>query len=159
MNILALDLGTKTGVAWVKGGFVGSEIHDLTPGREADPLLRYDRFERMLRGMLTAEGGFDRVAYELVKGWKSTYAQEVYDGFKFTLMRVCRECETPQEGVHVGTIKKHATGMGNANKKAVVLAMRGLGWKPRDDNEADAQAILEWACEQHGIKLPERRCA
>jgi Holliday junction resolvasome RuvABC endonuclease subunit len=51
--------------------------------------------------------------------------------------------------VPVGTIKKHATGKGNAGKEEVVAAMRGRGHAPADDNEADALAILHWVVEIH----------
>ena len=49
----------------------------------------------------------------------------------------------PYSGVPVGTIKKHVTGKGNANKQAIINAVRGLGFDPRDDNEADALALLD----------------
>jgi len=47
--------------------------------------------------------------------------------------------------VPVGTIKKHATGRGNANKLMMITAMQALGHNPVDDNEADALALLRWA--------------
>ena len=50
----------------------------------------------------------------------------------------------------VGTIKRFATGKGNADKAAVIDAMRARGFAPRDDNEADALAILIWAIETRG---------
>ena len=45
----------------------------------------------------------------------------------------------------MGTIKKHATGKGNASKTEVIDAMRALGHPVTDDNEADALALLHWA--------------
>jgi len=53
-------------------------------------------------------------------------------------------------GVPVGTIKRHATGKGNADKEAMVVAARARGFSPADDNEADAIAILHWAIETNG---------
>jgi crossover junction endodeoxyribonuclease RuvC len=47
--------------------------------------------------------------------------------------------------VPVGTIKRHVTGRGNADKDAVIAAVRALGFDPIDDNEADALALLDWA--------------
>ena len=44
----------------------------------------------------------------------------------------------------MGTIKKHATGTGNAGK-AEMIAARVRGFNPQDDNEADALALLAWA--------------
>lgn len=48
----------------------------------------------------------------------------------------------PYCGVPIGSIKKHTTGKGNADKAAVMAAMRALGFEPGDDNEADALALL-----------------
>ena len=56
----------------------------------------------------------------------------------------------PYEGVPVGTIKRHAAGNGNADKSAMVAAVRARGFSPADDNEADAIALLLWAIETNG---------
>jgi Holliday junction resolvasome RuvABC endonuclease subunit len=54
------------------------------------------------------------------------------------------------QGVPVGTIKRYATGKGNADKAAMVAAMRARGFAPVDDNEADALALLLWATDAEG---------
>ena len=56
----------------------------------------------------------------------------------------------PYGGVPVGTIKRFATGRGNADKAAVIVAMQARGFHPADDNEADALALLLWAVETRG---------
>jgi Holliday junction resolvasome RuvABC endonuclease subunit len=56
----------------------------------------------------------------------------------------------PYQGVSVGAIKRHATGKGNADKQAVIAAIKSRGFTPADDNEADAIAILLWAIETEG---------
>ena len=56
----------------------------------------------------------------------------------------------PYQGVPVGSIKKHATGKGNADKVSMINAARARGYSPADDNEADAIAILHWALETRG---------
>jgi Holliday junction resolvasome RuvABC endonuclease subunit len=56
----------------------------------------------------------------------------------------------PSSGTPVGTIKRHATGKGNADKAAMIAAVRARGFNPADDNEADAIAILLWAIETGG---------
>jgi Holliday junction resolvasome RuvABC endonuclease subunit len=56
----------------------------------------------------------------------------------------------PYRGVPVGTIKRHITGRGNADKDAVIAAVRALGFDPVDDNEADALALLDWALRYGG---------
>lgn len=50
----------------------------------------------------------------------------------------------------VGTIKRHATAKGNAGKDAVIAAVAARGFNPKDDNEADAIALLLWAIETKG---------
>jgi Holliday junction resolvasome RuvABC endonuclease subunit len=52
--------------------------------------------------------------------------------------------------VPVGTIKRFATGKGNAGKEAVVAAVRSRGFARADENEADAIALLLWAIETDG---------
>ena len=47
--------------------------------------------------------------------------------------------------VHTATLKKFATGKGNAGKKEMIAAARARGWAPADDNMADALTELtEW---------------
>ena len=50
----------------------------------------------------------------------------------------------------MGTIKRFITGKGNADKEAVMAAVRARGFHPADDNEADAIAILLWAIKTKG---------
>ena len=66
-----------------------------------------------------------------------------------TLTSWCEHHKIPYQGVPVGTIKKHATGKGNAGKQDMVEAMQAKGHPITDDNEADALAILHWSLEQH----------
>ena len=51
----------------------------------------------------------------------------------------------------MGTIKKHATGKGNASKDEMVASARARGHTPVDDNEADALALLSWAVHHHDV--------
>ena len=64
-----------------------------------------------------------------------------------TLTAWCEQNNIPYQGVPVGSIKKHATGRGNADKQAMVASMQLLGHPVTDDNEADALALLHWALE------------
>ncbi|AOE88332.1 hypothetical protein LBM341_00014 [Ralstonia solanacearum] len=59
----------------------------------------------------------------------------------------CEHHNIPYIGVPVGTIKKHATGKGNASKNEIIASVSKRGHEPVDDNEADALAILYWAAE------------
>lgn len=60
----------------------------------------------------------------------------------YTLAAVCTEFSIRCDGVPVGTIKKGMTGNGRASKQDIINATRSCGFKPFDDNEADAIALL-----------------
>jgi Holliday junction resolvasome RuvABC endonuclease subunit len=66
----------------------------------------------------------------------------------YTLAAVCEELGVKCTGVPVGTIKKFATGRGNASKEEMIAAAKSRGFEPVDDNEADALAILFLALRQ-----------
>ena len=53
-----------------------------------------------------------------------------------------RDRNIPYQGVPVGTIKKHATGKGNAGKDDMIASVRLRGHTPADDNEADALSLI-----------------
>ncbi|WP_341792116.1 hypothetical protein [Rickettsia endosymbiont of Gonocerus acuteangulatus] len=48
------------------------------------------------------------------------------------------------------TIKKHITGKGNATKYAVLNAIKQKGFEPRDNNEADSLALLDYVLSKYG---------
>ena len=83
-----------------------------------------------------------KVTYEEVMRWSSGNAAKVYCGLLAILQTECESKQIPYEGVHVGTIKKSATGNGNASKEQMIKAMEAKGYRPQDDNEADALALL-----------------
>ncbi len=71
-------------------------------------------------------------------------------GFLATLTSWCEHHRIAYQGVPVGTLKRHATGKGNAGKAEMVSAMKLRGYVVADDNEADALAVLDWALAQDG---------
>lgn len=139
-NILALDLGTTTGWALRCGGMVTSGTASFKPGRYEGGGMRYLRFTRWLDEM--AFEGLSGVWFEEVRRHAGTDAAHVYGGLMATLTAWCELRGIPYEGVPVGTIKRHATGKGNANKDAMIAAAIARGFAPKDDNEADALALL-----------------
>ena len=145
MTVLALDLGTTTGWATRLNGQVFSGTVSLKPSRYDGGGVRYLRFTRWLDEMAAEPLG--AVYFEEVRRHAGTDAAHVYGGLMATLTAWCELRGIPYEGVPVGTIKKHATGKGNANKDAMIAAARARGFDPKDDNEADALAILHWAIE------------
>ena len=152
-TMLALDLGTTTG--WALHGFDGlitSGTTSFKPGRYDGGGMRYLRFTNWLTEIDRLSGPIEAIWFEEVRRHAGTDAAHVYGGLMATLTAWAELRGVPYEGVPVGTIKKHATGRGNADKKAMIAAARARGFSPADDNEADAIAILLWAIEmQRGL--------
>ena len=149
--VLALDLGTTTGWALrprdsnTAHGFVSFKTQRFEGGG-----MRYLRFRRWLTELKNISGDIHAVYFEEIRRHAGVDAAHVYGGLMATLTTWCEHHNIPYQGVPVGTIKKHATGKGNASKDDVITAMRAMGHAVTDDNEADALAILHWAIHQEG---------
>lgn len=149
--ILCLDLGTHTGWALRSDdGTVISGTEHFTPKRFEGGGMRYLRFQRWLDEI--GCHGLDAVYFEEVRRHAGVDAAHAYGGFLATLTRWCEYHSIPYQGVPVGTIKKHATGKGNAKKEEMVAAVQAKGYQVTDDNEADALAILLWALDTLGYE-------
>jgi hypothetical protein len=142
MSILALDLGSKLGWAarMPDGGIVsGTEI--FKPSRFESGGMQWVRYRKWL-GTICFNTGCRRIVFEEVRRHAGTTAAHVYGGFVAHLSEYCEGTLIPYSSLPVGTIKRFATGKGNASKEAMVDAMVARGFMPSDDNEADAIAIL-----------------
>jgi Holliday junction resolvasome RuvABC endonuclease subunit len=150
-TILALDLGTTTG--WAIRGFdslITSGTVSFKPSRYDGGGMRYLRFTNWLTELDRLTGPIATIWFEEVRNHKGVDAAHVYGGLMASLTSWAELRGIPYEGVPVGTIKRHATGKGNANKQAMIDAACARGFSPADDNEADAIAILLWAIETQG---------
>lgn len=152
MAILNLDLGTKLGWALRAGPNTVSGTKSFQPGRYEGGGMRYVRFRGWLNEMAKAYE-IKAVYFEEVRAHQGVDAAHVYGGFLSVLTEWCESDKIPYTGVPVATIKKHATGKGNAGKDVVIAAIEAKGFQPHDDNEADALAVMLWAIEQPGIEL------
>ncbi|MBF0439379.1 MAG: hypothetical protein HQL93_09690 [Magnetococcales bacterium] len=146
-TILTLDLGSKTGWAVRINGKVASGTNTFLPSRFEGGGMRFVRFSGWLEGMKKNVNP-DIIYFEEVRSHVGTTAAHVYGGFLAHLTAWAEQNKIPYQGVPVGTIKQHATGKGNAGKPAMIAAMVAKGHAPKDDNEADALAILHWAIAQ-----------
>ncbi len=90
----------------------------------------------------------DVVYFEEVRRHLGVDAAHAYGGFLSHLTAWCEAKQTPYQGVPVGTIKRFITGKGNANKLEVIEVIKALGYRPIDDNEADALALLHLAMKE-----------
>ena len=149
--LLALDLGTTTGWALQSAeGVVLSGTVSFRPSRYDGGGMRYLRFRSWLEELAEDAGGLAAIWYEEVRRHLGTDASHVYAGFLATLTAWAEQRHIAYAGVPVGTINSFATGRGNAGKQEVVAAMQARGYRPADDNEADALALLLWAVETRG---------
>jgi hypothetical protein len=149
--ILALDLGLKTG--WAvrnRDGAIASGTHEFRPGRFEGGGMIWLRFRSWLREVDETAGGVGVVVFEEVRRHLGTSAAHAFGGYLAHLTAWAEANRIPYQGVPVGTIKRHVAGKGNADKQAVIAAVKALGFNPADDNEADALALLHWAI-AHGV--------
>jgi hypothetical protein len=149
--IVALDLGTSTGWALCAAdGTIVSGTMSFRPSRYEGGGMRYLRFRSWLNELARRGGQIETVHFEEVRRHAGTDAAHIYGGFLAHLSSWCEAEMVAYEGVPVGTIKRFIAGKGNADKQAVIAAVRARGFNPADDNEADALAILLWAMETQG---------
>ena len=167
MRLIGLDLRTKCGWAMTPDHkhteYVIAGTWDLSPKRFEGGGMRYLRFRRLLLELLRCDGqsveaGSCAVYFEEVRRHAGTDAAHVYGGLMGVLSELCEVRLIPYAGVPVGTIKKLATGKGNASKEMMIRAA-GEQW-PRlpieDDNQADAMWVL--ACGHDELKGVRTEC-
>ena len=148
-TILALDLGAQTGWAMQgRDGGITSGSQSFKPQRFEGGGMRFLRFKRWLTEIKQCAASIDLVVFEEVRRHVGVDAAHAYGGFMGQLTAWCEHHQIPYQGIPVGTIKKHATGKGNASKDEMLAAAQALGHHPIDDNEADAIAMLYLAQEQ-----------
>lgn len=147
MKILSIDLGTKTGWALSHpDGTITSGVENFKPSRFEGGGMRFLRFKRWLNVVNESAGGIECVYFEEVRRHLGVDAAHVYGGFMAHLTAWCEINNIPYTGIPVGTIKKHATNYGNANKdKMIEAAARISKQKIFDDNQADAICLLDYA--------------
>lgn len=152
LSILTLDLGTTTGFTLChKSRLVSGSICFKHLDQEA-PGLRFLRFRHEF---LTKFRNVREVWFEEVCRHKGTHAAHIYGGFLAFLLAWGEENSIPCRPVGVGTIKKHATRHGRANKEMMIHSMMQRGFKPKDDNEADSLALMDYVLTK--LKLPESK--
>ena len=89
-------------------------------------------------------GEIDVIAYEQAHH-RGGAATAVCVGLVTEVQAFAAERNIELMPVHTATLKKFATGSGRANKIDMIQAAKKKGWNPQDDNEADAQLLLDYA--------------
>jgi Holliday junction resolvasome RuvABC endonuclease subunit len=151
IHVFALDLGTQTGWALIgANSSITSGTQSFKPQRFEGGGMRFLRFKRWLTEMKQCTPLIELVVFEEVRRHAGVDAAHAYGGFMGQLTAWCEHHQIPYQGIPVGTIKKHATGRGNASKEEMIDAIRSKGHHPTDDNEADAIALAYLARELNG---------
>lgn len=150
MKILALDMATKTG--WClydcpSHQVIESGVQTFDKRRGESNGLNFLRFRKWLESFVA---GFrpDLIAYERAH-FRGGAATELCVGFQTRAQEVAAGAGIEAAPVATGTLKRFATGAGNASKGEMVKAAAFvLGRQPLDDNEADAVHVAEWAASE-----------
>lgn len=142
MNVLALDLGTRTGWALLEHQRLESGVQVFDVKRGESPGMRFLRFNRWLDEF----PALDVVVYEQTHQ-RGGAATEVAAGFATRVQEYCARRGIEHAAVHTGTLKKFTTGSGAAKKPAMIAAVSARWKAVTDDNEADAVALLFFALE------------
>ena len=157
--VLALDLATKTGFAVQrKDGTIRSGMVTLPPASKTPTGERLNRFRAWLTDTKNKHDNIDFVVWEqpVVRHVKAVAPLFQLVG------TVCSWAEHhgigyANDGVASATIKKFATGRGNAEKSEMIEAAKRLGFNITDDNEADALHLLRLTIEKNPDLRPHPR--
>ena len=135
--ILALDISTTTGWA-LSDGRTGTV--DFSEYKNDRP-----RLLRRYYGWLCAQADRFNVMYIVVEAPFFRGPHSRLFGSMVDLAHVCAdERGFDSSEVAPTSLKKHATGSGNASKDDMIAAAKALGWKVEDDHQADAALLIEW---------------
>lgn len=139
--VLSLDLAAQTGWALqMSDGSIKSGSVKFPRGkRQGERLHHLHRF--LVETKHRAGGDIDFLVWEHAFRQPGA-ANEIHHNMAGVVMNWCEHHQIGYAKVPVTTIKKFATGNGNAKKDQMVLAAEQLGYQVADDNEADALHML-----------------
>lgn len=144
--ILAIDPGTSCGWCLKSATGITSGVWNLKGNRFEGAGMRFVRLHSYL-DKLASSVQITAVYFEEVRNHMGVDAAHIYGGIIAKIGEWCELRKIPYAGIPVGTIKKHATGKGNADKAAMIAAARAK-WPDADiksNDEADARWIAECA--------------
>ncbi len=145
-GVLALDIATKTG--WCTNDKSG--MWDFTPKEKDHHAMRFFKFREELHDIIESEK-IKIVVYESPLIFNSQKRRPNFIGFKMMgiLEMYCFDSRIHVREFPSATIKKFATGKGNALKEAMVEAcIKAYNITPSDHNEADAVHLYHLAIQE-----------
>lgn len=147
MTILAIDPGTNLGWATRLQGKLHFGVQEFRLARDESPGMRWLRLDKWLQEMQQLTGGIGLIVHERPHH-RGGAATAILEGIVAGLQRFASEVGAEITAVPSGTLKRHATGKGNADKRSMTetafkrFVTNGI---PLDDNEADALWILDYS--------------
>jgi hypothetical protein len=182
--VLGLDLGTTTGFTYAlvgPGSVVGPSLikpeymgqWDLSAGPYDSGALRFLRMRYFLAAVAPAAVFVENVRYSPPGAIRMnpdaaiarvSTAAEFLGALKATVATWCEEYDIPCGSFGIGSIKKRATGRGNADKLAIIAAANstfGCALEPEGfettgvDNIADSAFVCLMGLEQYALGFRE----
>ncbi len=155
MKILSIDPGSKCGWAIIEDAGIdkslvvesGVQVFDLKRGESAG--MRFIRFRKWLNDLMSFwKPGL--VVFEQAHH-RGGAATELCVGFVTRVMEIATEYGVNYTSCHSMTLKKWATGKGNADKTKMIEPVRQKfpDIQIIDDNHADAILLGLWAHEEY----------
>lgn len=148
-DVLALDIATKTGYCYKDGG----GTWNFTESKKRNDNKKHKHFRDTLIAFIEEHDIKFIVAEDILLNKMRFCAMVSLSELRGILLEVCDELNLPEpEFVNAITLKKFATGKGNADKEAMKEAMvRDYHKTPVDDNHADAFFLFTYFCRKHKI--------
>jgi Holliday junction resolvasome RuvABC endonuclease subunit len=158
--VLALDLATKTGWALRdRNGNILSGVQEFVLKRGESAGMRFLRFRKWLKEVLNlAEMGLDfskempgLIVFEQAHH-RGGHATQLAVGLVTDVLAEAARRNLEHMPVHTASLKKWATGKGNAGKPAMIEKASELypNEKILDDNHADALLLLKYGLDEIG---------
>lgn len=148
MKILCLDFGGSTGWAIGSDGKLDvSGTWQIAPARGESAGMRYLNLRGRLNDCRRAHPTLGLIAYEQAHH-RGAAATSYAHGYEATLQAWATEGGLEVTSVHSATIKKFICGRGNADKGAVMKAIKLRGFVAETHDEGDAIALLLLMCDK-----------
>ncbi len=154
-DILALDLGTTTGFAYVQDGVLKASGTVVLPDHKTHPGLRFLKLHNFLQPFRKVR----EIMYEDVPRFESAKAAKVYCGLLSLVQLFCALHGIRMTAIQSNSVKKEFTGNGNAKKALMCKVAHGMGWRGGhpdtdiDHDECDALATVAVVLKRRNVEL------
>ena len=150
--VLSLDLATKTGWALFDQQRITFGSTDFSLKRGESPGMRFLRCRAWLRDMKKLNPNIELIAYEQPHQ-RGGHPTQVAMGLMSEVLAFAARANIETTAVHSMTLKKWATGKGNASKKEMIKEVKSRGYDVTTDDEADAVLMLQYVLEDLNVRV------